>query len=285
MSEQKFSAFLKPWLRQLRLLALRKALMAGCTTGAVAFAATVVIRRLRQQTGWLLPAAIGLVGLALVSAIAYALLRPTAQTTAKQLDALGLQERAATMLALREDDSEMARLQREDALRHIEPVEPQRLRSRVGWVLPLLLLAALLLGCGSVLAPDAWFASVLPVQAEGVLSEEVLAMLREEQQSLETQGEAALSEEMSGLVENLSSAESELAAAGMIASAQSAVQNAATSGEASESAAAEAQQALQQAMESLTGEASEEASESGEDTEGEAGEGEPQDGEGEQPEG
>ena len=78
MSEQKFSTFLRPWLRHLRMLTLRKALLSGCTTGAVAFAATVVIWRLRQQTGWLLPIAIGVAVLIPVSAITYALLRPTA---------------------------------------------------------------------------------------------------------------------------------------------------------------------------------------------------------------
>ena len=290
MNEQELSAFLKPWMRRLRLSAFFRALLTGFAAGLTAFAVTCVILRLTRQSGWLWPAGIGCGVLVLTGAFAWRMLRPTQETVTRELDALGLRERAATMLALRQDASEMARLQREDALRHIDPISPGRLKSRIGWVLPMLLAAALLLACGSVLAPKAWFESVLPVQAEGVLSEELLAMLREEQQSLEARGETALSDEMGGLVESLTSAGSELATAGLISEAQSAVQNAAASGEASESAAAEAQQALQQALESLTGEASQEASESGEGTEdeageGEAAEGEPQDGEGEQPEG
>ena len=290
MNERELSAFLKPWMRHLRLSALFRALLIGCASGAMAFAVTCLILRLTRQSGWLWPAGIGCGVLVLTGAIAWRLLCPTQKTVARKLDALGLRERAATMLALREDDSEMARLQRQDALRYIDPIDPRRLKGRVGWLIPVLFTAAMLLACGSVMAPEAWLEAVLPAQAEGILSEDILAMLQEEKQSLQDQGENALSEEMGELVEGLASAESELAAAGMISAAQSAVQAAAAAGEASESAAAEAQQALEQAMESLTGEASEEETESGEDTEsgsgeGEAAEVEPQDSEGGQPEG
>ena len=54
--------------------------------------------------------------------------RPTAKSSAKRLDNLGMRERMITMLELEGDDSVMARMQREDAKAHLSKIPTSRIK-------------------------------------------------------------------------------------------------------------------------------------------------------------
>ena len=56
---------------------------------------------------------------------------PNKKRVAARLDAMGLQERVSTMLALEGEATEIARLQREDAIAQINKVSPKSLKLRV----------------------------------------------------------------------------------------------------------------------------------------------------------
>jgi hypothetical protein len=127
---------------------------------------------------WMGAAALGLLMLAVIAGV----LRPVSyETAARQADAGGLKERVLTALTLF-DDSPMALLQREDAVRHLKALKPEtavplKLNGR-----PLLMAAALsLLAAGAlifipnpqndVLAKREAFAKAMAEQAKAVEEE------------------------------------------------------------------------------------------------------------------
>ncbi len=61
----------------------------------------------------------------------FKLFKPTIKTTARRLDGLGLEERAITMVELEGDDSLIATLQREDAIKAIESIDKDTIKIKV----------------------------------------------------------------------------------------------------------------------------------------------------------
>lgn len=74
--------------------------------------------------------------------------RPSMKELAHRVDRLGLEERMVTMLQLQQDESYMAKLQREDAQAHLKDVEERKLRMRLPRVVSILAAIAMVLGCG-----------------------------------------------------------------------------------------------------------------------------------------
>ena len=72
------------------------------------------------------------VGLVIGAVIAYfKKFRPTVMSNARRIDRYGLEERLITMVELEEDDSCLARLQREDAEAKLSSVDARDIRFRI----------------------------------------------------------------------------------------------------------------------------------------------------------
>ena len=264
-------AAVDPFRRRLVLFAVLKALLSGLTAGGFAFTAATLILKAARTEHPAVPYAAAIAACAAVFAAVLIARFPSRRYTARKLDALGLKERTSTMLALREDPSEIASLQRWDALRRLDRVNAGHLREKIGLGAVLLCLLALLLAAGSVFVPDSWFERP-ETDAEGSVWEDVLAMLREEQARLEEQGEDVLAGEMSDLIEELEGTDSVLRALGEIDRAEEAAADAARDGEASRGAMQEMIDTLEEARRALLGEEEEgEGAEEGEQA-GEGGE-------------
>ena len=108
------SAAVRPYRRRLSLYAAVRALVTAVTAGAFVYAgAALAFKIVRAEQAerlygdpivWILAAAAALIAFAAALSASF----PSRKETARQLDALGLQERAATMLALRNDPTEIA---------------------------------------------------------------------------------------------------------------------------------------------------------------------------------
>ena len=72
--------------------------------------------------------------------------RPTMEETAQRMDRLGLQERMITMLELKQDDSYIANVQRENAKRSIAHIDGRKIKIRIPGVLICLVVIAAILG-------------------------------------------------------------------------------------------------------------------------------------------
>ena len=73
-------------------------------------------------------------------------LRPTPEDIARRVDRLGLKERLVTMMELQNDDSYIAKIQRENAKEHLKDVEDRKLKLRLSRTMISLTLVAFLLG-------------------------------------------------------------------------------------------------------------------------------------------
>lgn len=239
---------LAPYLGQLQRQARRKALLRGATAGFAAFALSSALARAMGLTGVLPPLIAAILCAAAVGLAAWRRLKPTERSAARHVDSMGLSDRATTMLDLRGDASDIAQLQREDTVNRIAAVSPDALRQPLGRKPILLCLAAALLAAGSLFAPRGWLAAGRAI----ALPEAVYATLDEERQSLASQDEKALEQQMRDLIDDLNRAASELAAAAMISEAQETAQETAEAGEASEEAAQEMREALASALQQLT---------------------------------
>lgn len=72
--------------------------------------------------------------------------RPTPEEIARRVDRLGLKERLVTMMELQNDDSYIAKIQRENAKEHLKDVESRKLKFRLSKAMIVLTVAAFLLG-------------------------------------------------------------------------------------------------------------------------------------------
>ena len=89
---------------------------------------------------------VGLGVAAISGALLYYLkLRPTQEETARRVDRLGLEERLITMMELKDDDSYIATLQRENTIEHIKDVDDKKLKIRVSKLLASIATAAFIL--------------------------------------------------------------------------------------------------------------------------------------------
>ena len=76
----------------------------------------------------------------------FAKFRPTEKSSARRIDRVGLEERLITMVEYKDDQSTIARLQREDAERALANVEKSELRMRISKKVVATVLAATLIG-------------------------------------------------------------------------------------------------------------------------------------------
>lgn len=264
------SKAVRPYRRRLGLFAAGRAVLAALTAGGFVFAAVTLGCKIAQADGgrlvWIASGSAAFVTLI----AAFLLLCPSPAETARQVDALGLKERTAAMLALRDYPYEIAALQREDALRSLETVKPARLRGKLRLTSVVLLLLALLAAAGSILVPESWF--VREQDGMSDVWEEALNLLREERDRLAGMGEDRLAGELDELIGEMENTDSVLHAVGEIGEAEEGVKDAAREGEASRGAMNEALDTLEEVRRMLLGE-EEEASEGGEGEPGEGGEG------------
>lgn len=75
----------------------------------------------------------------------YLKLRPTPEEIARRVDRLGLEERLITMMELKDDDSYIATLQRENTIEHIKDVDDKKLKFRVSKLLAILTIVTFML--------------------------------------------------------------------------------------------------------------------------------------------
>lgn len=132
---------------RLVLEAVIKSVLAGLAIGCGAnFFAALASWILGYESIWL---AIGIgVGVWLISGLLLFLLRykPSVAETAKRMDRLGLQERMVTMLELSEDDSYIAKAQRENAKASIARLEKRKIRMRISKLVVCCAIVTLVLG-------------------------------------------------------------------------------------------------------------------------------------------
>lgn len=146
---------LAPFRRRLRLEAWGHAAAYGCAVGLAAVSVWLTVLHVLGRK----PQAVGCIGLfasvaLLTGILLYALCyRPTVKRTAARMDAIGLQERVRTMVALREDDALLSRLQREDAREAIARTDVHRLTLRWPVKALVICLAAALLTAGLAVMP------------------------------------------------------------------------------------------------------------------------------------
>ena len=72
--------------------------------------------------------------------------RPSAEEIARRVDRLGLEERLVTMMELKDDDSFIATVQRENAKQHLQDVASRKLRIRLSKAMVATVIVAALLG-------------------------------------------------------------------------------------------------------------------------------------------
>jgi len=112
---------------------LAEALVRTCLISLTAGAAAVLLisvgghlTQTEPRAGLLWIAFGGVFAAASVPVYCFAL-RPTDQRVARRIDSIGLQERVGTMLEYRDDPTEIARIQRTDAVHHIGRVLPEQI--------------------------------------------------------------------------------------------------------------------------------------------------------------
>lgn len=87
--------------------------------------------------------------------------RPSVSSNAKRIDRLGLEERAITMVEFANDDSLIAKKQREDALKNISKIGPKQIRIKISTLVIVL--------CSSFVILFAGMATVEALSTKGVL--------------------------------------------------------------------------------------------------------------------
>ena len=144
--------------------AILKSLLVGLTIAfGVVFVSGIAIWFSGSEN---LPLIIGiLIGAFLLTAAAstailyFAKFRPTVKSNSRRIDSLGLEERAITMIEYQNDDSVMARLQREDAMAALKRVSNTKIPLSIARALIIPLLIAIPLGSLSTLGAVGVFPS------------------------------------------------------------------------------------------------------------------------------
>jgi hypothetical protein len=153
--------------KKLTVEAVIKSVLSGVAIGgAVAFILAFVTWFL--EFNGTLPTILAFVGIGAASGVLlyFFLFRPTVKSNARRLDRYGLDERLITMVELEGDDSFIARMQREDAVKHVGAMDQKKIKFKFPKVIVVLtvVFATLMLSMGTVEALSA--ASVLPSGAE-----------------------------------------------------------------------------------------------------------------------
>lgn len=139
--------------KKLTLEAVLKAAFAGVAIGGGVAFVLAFISWFLDFNGTLL-IALGFAVTAVISAVLlyFLVFRPTVQSNARRLDSYGLDERVITMVELEGSDSFIAKLQREDAVKHVSAMNQRQIKFRFPRVLVILTLVftVLMLGMGAV---------------------------------------------------------------------------------------------------------------------------------------
>jgi len=206
--------------------ALKALLAAGFAGGGAVFVASLIyhIRIAEAPAGVLI--AIGGGISALTFAIFFVLRFPSSKKVAKRLDQTGLYERVSTMLELRNETTEIAGMQRKDALYRLKKTSPKQMKLRMKLREYIMCGVALVLAGAMVLLPYNLFEfnvsadSVSEDQAKAV--RELIEKLRQDVKDADIADELKdkLNEIVDELEDNISEDDSELQKAAKIEQAK-----------------------------------------------------------------
>ncbi len=147
--------------RKVRAAAIVRSVLTGLSLGVLIVAVQWLLAKLTAADPNLVQYALLGGGIALaVCAVMLLFTLPTDKRLAKRLDnQLGLNEKVQTMVAFRQDESDMAAMQRENADEVLQQIPGKKLKSRHGWLVAILPVLA----CGCMVA-----ALLVPAQAKPV---------------------------------------------------------------------------------------------------------------------
>ena len=124
-----------------------KSLLAGLAIGFAANFLTALLGWIFSFGNIWLAIGIGAAAWVISSALMYFLkFKPSMEDTARRMDRLGLEERMVTMLELKEDDSYIATIQRENAKESITHIEGRKIKIRIPKVIVCLVIIAAVFG-------------------------------------------------------------------------------------------------------------------------------------------
>lgn len=201
---------------------LKSLLLAAMLAACGVFITSLVYHILIMGTPILLTAVIG-GSIFILSFLAVFFIRyPTRKRVAARVDAMGLKERATTMLEFQNIDTEIVKLQRMDAVAHIQKASPKQMNlqiKRVDWVI---CIVSICLAFTMLVLPFNVFAfgesTPSGSDEQQQVIKELIAQLREEvkEAELEEQLKEQLNQIIDDLEEDLQDTESELDLAGEI---------------------------------------------------------------------
>ena len=144
----------------------------------VGFGATFLVATLAWVFGFggiVLPIAIG-VGVGVITGVSCYFLRyrPDVHSVAARVDRLGLEERTITMLALEQEDSIIASLQRENAKESLQKVEHVKIKFRLPISVIVMAAVAFVLGTGMTTVSGLVEEGAVPPLAEIISPEDPL---------------------------------------------------------------------------------------------------------------
>jgi hypothetical protein len=150
----------------LREAILRSAFWGIAVGALVAFAAAVACWFLDASLLW--AAIVALLAASLVAGVLFyfTTFRPSISSNAKRIDRLGLDERAITMVEYANDDSYIAKKQREDALAKMAEVQPTHLKLKISKLAIILCCLSLLLFAGMATVEQLSTLGILPTGIE-----------------------------------------------------------------------------------------------------------------------
>ena len=160
--------FLKSYRKRMIASAIVSSVCTGLIIGGlVAFVAALVCWLFSFDGVWI---ALGIgFGAAIIGGILFYFLkfRPSEQQIVHRIDSMGLEERTVTMMELKNDPSPIAQLQRNDAQRHIESVNEERVKTAfpvfsLRKSVAVLLIIAIVAGAGMTVVTGLTQAGVLP---------------------------------------------------------------------------------------------------------------------------
>lgn len=161
--------------KRLVLEAVLKAVICGLLAGFVANFLAALAAWIFDFGGIWFAIGVGVaVGLITGVTLYFAKFRPSVQELAHRVDRLGLEERMVTMLEMQQDDSYIAKIQREDAEKHLKDVEERNLRMRLPKLVSILAAIAMVLGCGMTTVAGLAAEEIIPSGSEVLTPEELL---------------------------------------------------------------------------------------------------------------
>ncbi|MBQ9728262.1 MAG: hypothetical protein IJV85_01560 [Clostridia bacterium] len=191
---------LKDYNKRLGKEAFLKALICGSIIGFSALFVAAAIFWLTEFKHVWLGAIVFVVVTGAVTPIFYVKkFRPSARTVAKRIDKLGLEERMLTMAQFKDDDSYIARIQREDAKHALSTVNPKLLQIVVSIPLIIGLSVSALTGAGMITVSALSSAGILSSGKE-VIEEVVTPPLKEFEVSYDVKGEGMIEGEIFQIV-------------------------------------------------------------------------------------